>query len=310
MHWARFAPELSATVTMVRSWIMNGSRLPGALDELHEAPALVLGHGPGLHEADHVTDLALVLLVVDLELLPPPHVAAHGGVSHEPLDGDDHRLLHAIAHHLAGADLSAIAFRRHGFRGARPSAARAFLLLEHREQARHLAAALADLDRVVQLLHRVAEAQVEQLLAQLRDAMADLVRPHLPDRAGLHAGRHGHSPPSSRRSTKRVLIGSLDAPRSNASRASWRVMPSISNSTRPGRTTATQNSGAPLPLPIRVSAGFFVTGLSGNTRIHTLPPRLIVRVMATRAASIWRLVTHAGCVACSPNSPNAMLEPR
>jgi hypothetical protein len=65
-----------------------------------------------------------------------------------------------------------------------------------------------------------------------------------------------------------------------------------------------------LPLPIRVSAGFFVTGLSGNTRIHTLPPRLIVRVIATRAASIWRLDTHAGCVACSPNSPKAMLEPR
>src|SRR5215510_3076711 len=115
MHWARFAPELSATVTIVRSWIIGmAPGLPGALDELHEAPALVLGHGPGLHEADHVTDLALVLLVVDLELLPPPHVAADRGVHDEPLDGDDHRLLHAIAHHLAGADLPAIAYRRHG----------------------------------------------------------------------------------------------------------------------------------------------------------------------------------------------------
>src|SRR5256885_2623762 len=112
MHWARFAPELSATVTIVRSWIMNGSRLPGALDELQESPALVLGHGPGLHEANHVTDLALVLLVVDLELLPPPHVAAHGGVLHEALDGHDDRLVHAIAHHLAGAGLPAIAYRR------------------------------------------------------------------------------------------------------------------------------------------------------------------------------------------------------
>src|SRR6185295_5474442 len=43
---------------------------------------------------------------------------------------------------------------------------------------------------------------------------------------------------------------------------------------RPGLTTATHSSGLPLPLPMRVSAGFFVTGLSGNTRIHTLPPRL------------------------------------
>jgi hypothetical protein len=45
---------------------------------------------------------------------------------------------------------------------------------------------------------------------------------------------------------------------------------------------------------MRVSAGFFVTGLSGNTRIHTLPPRLTCRVMAIRAASIWRAVSHAG----------------
>src|SRR6516164_430674 len=122
-------------------------------------------------------------------------------------------------------------------------AARVLLLLQHREQARHLAAALADLARVVQLLHRVPEAEVEQLLAQLRDAMADLIRTHLADRTGLDGLRHGHSPPNCRRSTKRVLIGSFDAPRSNASRASWRVMPSISNSTRPGLTTATQNSG-------------------------------------------------------------------
>lgn len=34
-------------------------------------------------------------------------------------------------------------------------------------------------------------------------------------------------------------------------------------------TRATQYSGAPLPLPIRTSAGFLVTGLSGNMRIHT-----------------------------------------
>src|SRR5438445_382928 len=54
---------------------------------------------------------------------------------------------------------------------------------------------------------------------------------------------------------------------------------------RPGLTTATHSSGLPLPLPMRVSAGFFVTGLSGNTRIHTLPPRLRLRVSATRAGS-------------------------
>src|SRR5581483_11561327 len=79
---------------------------------------------------------------------------------------------------------------------------------------------------------------------------------------------------------------------------------------RPGFTTATHSSGLPLPLPIRVSAGFFVTGLSGNTRIHTLPPRLRLRVRATRAASICRLVTHPGSSAFRPYSPKASVEPR
>src|SRR5919205_812692 len=79
---------------------------------------------------------------------------------------------------------------------------------------------------------------------------------------------------------------------------------------RPGLTTATQYSGAPLPLPIRVSAGFFVTGLSGNIRIQTLPPRLMWRVIAIRAASIWRSVIHAGSRLLSPYSPKLISLPR
>src|SRR5437899_4603070 len=86
--------------------------------------------------------------------------------------------------------------------------------------------------------------------------------------------------------------------------------PAISNSTRPGLTTATQRSGAPLPLPMRVSAGFFVNGLSGKIRIHSLPPRLINRVIATRDASIWRSVIQAGSSAFSPYSPKESSPPR
>ncbi|NNE37083.1 MAG: 50S ribosomal protein L16, partial [Gammaproteobacteria bacterium] len=40
----------------------------------------------------------------------------------------------------------------------------------------------------------------------------------------------------------------------------------------------TQYSTLPLPLPCLTSSGFLVIGLSGNTRIHNLPPRLIWRV--------------------------------
>ncbi len=65
----------------------------------------------------------------------------------------------------------------------------------------------------------------------------------------------------------------------------------ISNITRPGLTFATQCSGEPLPEPWRVSAGFLVMARSGKMLIQTLPPRLMWRVMAIRAASICRLVT-------------------
>src|SRR5580658_8521724 len=87
-------------------------------------------------------------------------------------------------------------------------------------------------------------------------------------------------------------------------------MPAISNMMRPGLTTATHFSGAPLPLPMRVSAGFLVYGLSGKMRIHNLPPRLMKRVMATRDASIWRSVIQAFSMAFSPYSPKAKLPPR
>src|SRR4030095_3657264 len=79
---------------------------------------------------------------------------------------------------------------------------------------------------------------------------------------------------------------------------------------RPGFSTATQYSGAPLPLPIRVSAGFLVTGLSGNIRIQILPPRLMCRVIAIRAASICLSVIHAGSRLFNPYSPKLISLPR
>src|SRR6476659_1430641 len=51
-------------------------------------------------------------------------------------------------------------------------------------------------------------------------------------------------------------------------------------------------------------------GLSGNKRIHTLPPRLIERVMATRAASICRSVIQPHSITFNPKSPNASEDPR
>src|SRR6476661_801448 len=54
---------------------------------------------------------------------------------------------------------------------------------------------------------------------------------------------------------------------------------------------------------MRVSAGFFVSGRSGKMLIHTLPPRLMCRLMAIRADSICRLVTYACSSAWMPYSP-------
>jgi hypothetical protein len=51
---------------------------------------------------------------------------------------------------------------------------------------------------------------------------------------------------------------------------------------------------------MRVSAGFWVTGLSGKMLIQTLPPRLILRVIAIRAASICRLVSQPASRDLSP----------
>src|SRR5215831_13583269 len=60
---------------------------------------------------------------------------------------------------------------------------------------------------------------------------------------------------------------------------------------------------------MRTSAGFWETGLSGKMRIQMRPPRLMWRVMARRAASIWRAVRRPRPVALRPYSPKLTLAP-
>src|SRR5690349_21279204 len=61
---------------------------------------------------------------------------------------------------------------------------------------------------------------------------------------------------------------------------------------------------------MRTSAGFCDTGLSGKIRIQMRPPRLMCRVMARRAASIWRAVRRPRPTAFNPHSPKLTLLPR
>src|SRR6202521_1990251 len=151
-----------------------------------------------------------------------------------------------------------------------------------------------------------------ELKAQPEDLLGQFILPLVQFRRILIAhffNSLGHqSAPA--RLTKRVRIGSLCAASCIASCAVARSTPAISNITRPGFTTATHFSGAPFPLPMRVSAGFLVNGLSRKIRIQSFPPRLMNRVMATRDASICRSVIHAGSSALSPYSPKESSPPR
>src|SRR5213075_2466250 len=52
--------------------------------------------------------------------------------------------------------------------------------------------------------------------------------------------------------------------------------------------------------------GRAVTDLSGKIRIHSLPLRFMLRVNATRAASICVFVIQARSSVCNPNSPKSI----
>src|SRR6267142_1168405 len=107
-----------------------------------------------------------------------------------------------------------------------------------------------------------------------------------------------------------VRNGSLAEASAKASLASSGVTPSISKMILPGWISLTKYSGLPLPLPMRTSAGFCDTGLSGKTRIQMRPPRLMWRDMARRPASSWRAVRRPRVVALRPYSPKETLAPR
>src|SRR5829696_2008331 len=183
-------------------------------------------------------------------------------------------------------------------------------LARHGQATREVLLGLLGPRGVLELPRGELEAQVEHLLASVADVLDELGVVEAVDLRGLHA-----APPCAAwsttpsRTTNLVLTGSLWPARRIASRASGSGTPESSNMTRPGLTTATHPSGLPFPEPMRVSAGFAVTGLSGKTLIHTFPPRRILRVMAIRAASIWRLVTQPRSSALRPYSPNSTRVP-
>src|SRR4051794_4628891 len=80
--------------------------LLGLLEDLHDAPALGRRQRPRLHDQDPVTDAAVVLLVVGLELRRTPQHLAVERVLDPVLDRDDDGLVHLVADDQALADLA------------------------------------------------------------------------------------------------------------------------------------------------------------------------------------------------------------
>src|SRR6266511_634175 len=101
MHWAFLAPELSATSTMLRGWIMAGSpgfsRCPA--QDLANAPPLVLRQRTRLLDHDPVADLRHVRLVDGLEPLRPRDDPLVARMAVHALDLDHASLGHLVAHH-------------------------------------------------------------------------------------------------------------------------------------------------------------------------------------------------------------------
>src|SRR3954447_16513140 len=108
----------------------------------------------------------------------------------------------------------------------------------------------------------------------------------------------------------RTRIGILCARRAKHNFAAASVTPPSSYKIVPGRTTAAQNSGSPLPLPMRVSSGIDVIDLCGKTRTYSRPSPRMYCVAAIRPASIVWALTQPPSTACNPNSPKTTRWPR
>src|SRR5439155_491418 len=245
----------------------------GALHDLEQAPALGLGERARLLDANQVAHVCRVLLVVGGELGGAPHDFPIQGVANLRRHPHHDRLVHRVGHDGPRAHLPPSPAPGRGCRLGLAHVASSSLPSSGTSSAPSAASASIICSSATSVNERPFNSPLEL--------------------SGFHS-------PAPVRVMKRDRMGSLCAARRMASRATISVTPESSNMTRPGRTTATHASGLPLPEPMRVSGGFFVMGLSGKMLIHTLPPRRMWRGIATRAASICRLVIQPGSSARRP----------
>src|SRR5215510_8638956 len=188
MHCTFLAPELSATSSIERGWIISGR----PADDRPDPPTLLLGQGARLLDEDAIPHLALVGFVVGLQLLGHADHALVAGVAKHPLDRHHARLLHGGADHDALATLAHNLLVVVGSGDAPPDAL-------HREDPesyvvgggrRRLHAAPRRVARSRRMLghpHRELKAQVEQLLSEPHGLMLDLLVREIAPLRRLHA---------------------------------------------------------------------------------------------------------------------------
>ena len=88
------------------------------------------------------------------------------------------------------------------------------------------------------------------------------------------------------------------------------LTPLTSYKTCPGRILHIHRLTEPLPLPIRISEGFDVTGFDENTRIHIFPKGLIFLLIACLTDSICLSVILPPSTAFNPQKPLIKLQLR
>src|SRR5580765_5957312 len=103
MHMQRLAPLLSATVNIVRSWIILGYLLlcPRTVYDAHEHPRFTARHRPARLDRHGIAFLALVALVMREQFGGAADILAVHGMLDQTLDGDGDCLVHLVADDFA-----------------------------------------------------------------------------------------------------------------------------------------------------------------------------------------------------------------
>ena len=97
-----YRSSLAERISVCERWTLR------LFEDLHNAPALGGRQRAGLHDEDEIADAALVVLVVNLDLLVLAHDLAVEGVLDAVLDLDDNGLVHLVADDVAATDLTLV----------------------------------------------------------------------------------------------------------------------------------------------------------------------------------------------------------